>query len=201
MIWWLRVRCAPALIGALVVVVGVAALVPKSEVPVPSVAGSLTSGLPFRYLVPLLPVLLILYGRARADDAPESVAVRPVRWLDACFMTAPVAVLLLASAFVPDGVAVARNTAGYLGCALVLRWLSTPRLSIALITFLPFAVVSLGGGVGANQPGGPGRCTKGQRRSPEGAPPCSSVRDWWPPSARRCWARGAEQTSSGTGPE
>lgn len=149
MIWWLRVRCAPALIGALVVVVGVAALVPKSEVPVPSVAGSLTSGLPFRYLVPLLPVLLILYGRARADDAPESVAVRPVRWLDACFMTAPVAVLLLASAFVPDGVAVARNTAGYLGCALVLRWLSTPRLSIALITFLPFAVVSLGGGGGS----------------------------------------------------
>ncbi|MFE0178038.1 hypothetical protein ACFWZ2_37585 [Streptomyces sp. NPDC059002] len=145
MIWWLRVRSAPALLAALALVVGVAVLVPDSEVPVPSVAGSLSSGLPFRYLVPLLPVLLILYGQARADGASESVAVRPVRWLDTCFMTATVTALVLASAFVPDGVAVARNTAGYLGCALVLRWLSTPRLSLALITCLPFAVVSLGG--------------------------------------------------------
>ncbi|MEU3946265.1 hypothetical protein [Streptomyces sp. NPDC029526] len=143
--WWLRVRSAPALLGALAVVVGVATAAPAAEVPVPSLAGSLTSGLPFRYLVPLLPVLIMLHGQARADQASESVAVRPVRRLDACLMTSVVAVLLLASVFVPDGVAVARNTAGYLGCALVLRRLSTPRLALALTTVLPFAVVSLGG--------------------------------------------------------
>lgn len=146
--WWLRTRSAPALLAALTVVIGVATLVPDSEVPVPSIAGSLSTGLAFRNLVPLLPVLVILHGQVRADGASESVAVRPVQWLDTGFMITAVTALFLASVVVPDGVATARNTAGYLGCALVLRWLSTPRLSLALIACLPFAVASLGSRAG-----------------------------------------------------
>ncbi|QIB44951.1 hypothetical protein [Streptomyces aureoverticillatus] len=146
MIWWLRVRAVPALVVSLTVVCCVAALAPRSEVPVPSVVDGLATGLPFRYLVPLLPALLVLHGRARADRLSESVAARSVRLLDAGIAVGAVGVLLLSSTVVPDSVALARNLAGYLGVALILNWLSTPRLASAVTAFLPFAAASLGGG-------------------------------------------------------
>lgn len=146
MTWWLRVRSVPALLVSLAVVCCAAALVPRSEVPVPSIVGDPGAGLPFRYLVPLLPALLTLHGRARADHLAESVAVRAVRLLDAAAAVGAVGVLLLASAVVPDSVALARNLAGYLGFALILNWLSTPRLAMAVTAFVPFAAASLGGG-------------------------------------------------------
>ncbi|MGA4841025.1 hypothetical protein [Streptomyces sp. G45] len=146
MIWWLRVRSVPALVVSLAVVCCTAALLPTSSVPVPSLVGGLAGGLPFRYLVPLLPALLILHGQARADRLSESVAARPVRLLDSGAAIGTVGALLLASPVVPDSVALARNLAGYLGFALILRWLSAPRLATAVTAFLPFAAASLGGG-------------------------------------------------------
>ncbi|MFE5853428.1 hypothetical protein ACFQ61_09440 [Streptomyces sp. NPDC056500] len=145
MIWWLHIRAAPAVLAALLAVGTTATLAQSSEVPVPSVIGGLTSGLPLRFLAPVLPVLLILYGQARADRTLEHVAARNVRWFDPAFATATVALALAASALVPDGLAVARNLAGYLGIALLLRWASTLRVAMALISLLPFAVASLGG--------------------------------------------------------
>ncbi|WJV47803.1 hypothetical protein [Streptomyces flavofungini] len=114
----------------------------------PSVIGGLTTGLPFRYLVPLLPTLLVLNGQARTDRVSESVAARPVRRMDACLAVGMVACMSMASVVVPDGVAVARNLAGYLGFALLVRWLSTPQAATGLTAFLPFAVVSIGGNAG-----------------------------------------------------
>ncbi|MER5463943.1 hypothetical protein ABT010_25315 [Streptomyces sp. NPDC002668] len=145
MIWWLRIRAAPAVLAALLVVAAVATLARSSEVAVPSVVGGLTTGLPLRFLAPVLPVLLILYGQARADRALEQVSARDVRWLDPAFALAFVVLALLASAVVPDGFAVTRNIAGYLGIALLLRWVSTLRLAMAVTAILPFAVASLGG--------------------------------------------------------
>ncbi|MFF9900783.1 hypothetical protein [Streptomyces longispororuber] len=147
MTWWMRVRVVPWIALSLAVVCCTAALLPASDVPVPSVVGGLTTGLPFRYLTPLLPALLILHGQARADRPSEDVAARSVRLLDAGVAVGAVGVLLLVSPVVPDAVAVARNLAGYLGFALVLRSLSTPRLATAVTAFLPFAAASLGGGV------------------------------------------------------
>ncbi|MFD9864013.1 hypothetical protein [Streptomyces alboflavus] len=146
MTWWLRVRAVPSLLVSLAVVCCAATLAPSSEVPVPSVVGDLGTGLPFRYLVPLLPALLVLHGRGRADHLAESVAARGVRLWDAGVAVGAVGVLLLASAIVPDSVALARNLAGYLGVALTLNWLSTPRLATAVTAFVPFAAASLGGG-------------------------------------------------------
>ncbi|MFI1017585.1 hypothetical protein [Streptomyces sp. NPDC020965] len=145
MIWWFRVRAAPAVLASLLVVLATATLVRTSEVPVPSVVGGLTSGLPLRFLAPLLPVLLLLYGQARADRAMERVAARGVRWFDPSFAIGMVAIAGAVSVVVPDGVAVTRNIAGYLGFALLARWLSTYRLAMALVSFLPFAVTSSGG--------------------------------------------------------
>lgn len=146
MIWWLRIRAAPGILAALVVVGVLATLARSSEVPVPSVVGGLSSGLPLRFLAPVLPVLLILYGQARADHTMEQVSARNARLFDPAFALAVVTVTLLAyTTVVPDGFAVARNIAGYLGAALLLRWVSTPRLAMALVGILPFVAASLGG--------------------------------------------------------
>lgn len=145
MIWWLRIRAAPAVLAALLVTLLVAVLVPRSEVPIPSVVGGLTSGLPLRYLVPLLPVLLLLHGQGQADRETERVAACAVRTLDVLFSLLIVGITLVASTVVPDGLAVARNIAGYLGFAYIVRWLSNARLAAVLTAFLPFVVVSVGG--------------------------------------------------------
>ncbi|MFD9566138.1 hypothetical protein [Streptomyces sp. NPDC059994] len=145
MIWWLRIRAAPAVLGALLLTLFVAVLVPHSEVPIPSVVGGLTSGLPLRYLVPLLPVLLLLHGQGQADWETERVAARAVRTLDVVLSLLVVGITLLAALVVPDGVAIARNIAGYLGFACIVRWFSTARLATALTAFMPFLVVSVGG--------------------------------------------------------
>ncbi|MEV6549175.1 hypothetical protein AB0M57_10720 [Streptomyces sp. NPDC051597] len=145
MIWWLRIRAAPAVLGATLLILLVAVLAPRSEVPVPSVVGGLTSGMPLRDLVPLLPVLLMLYGKGRADEQFEKVAARPVAYFDITFALFVIGVTLLAATVVPDGLAVARNVAGYLGFALLVQWCSTARFATALTAFMPFAVGSIGG--------------------------------------------------------
>jgi hypothetical protein len=102
------------------------------------------AGLPLRYLAPVLPALVVLYGQSRADQAAEKVAVRSVRAMDAVFVVSVVAIALLAAPVLRDGIAVGRNVAGYLGLALVIRWLTNYRVAVAVSAFVPFVMGSLG---------------------------------------------------------
>ncbi|MDQ0942914.1 hypothetical protein QFZ67_004619 [Streptomyces sp. V1I1] len=144
MSWWLRVRAAPAIFGSLLLVGCVAVVIPSSSVPLPSIAGALGTGLPLRYLAPILPTLIVLYGQSRADHAAEKVAVRSVPVMDAIFVVTVAVVALVSAPIVPDGIAVGRNVVGYLGLGLTIRWLTNYRVAAAVSTFVPFFIASLG---------------------------------------------------------
>jgi hypothetical protein len=64
--------------------------------------------------------------------------------MDAIFVVTVAAVALLSAPIVPDGIAVGRNVAGYLGLGLTIRWLTNYRVAAAISTFVPFFIASLG---------------------------------------------------------
>ncbi|GAA2789401.1 hypothetical protein GCM10010441_13160 [Kitasatospora paracochleata] len=119
-------------------------------VPIPVMIGGLTFDLPMSSLLPLIPVCLILEGQARADRLAERVAVRAVDRWDAGFMALCVLTGILAAAGVAiadagtAATAMARDFTGYLGLALVLRWLGGARLASVATAVFPFFCVSFG---------------------------------------------------------
>ncbi|WAL70326.1 hypothetical protein OU787_01765 [Kitasatospora sp. YST-16] len=118
--------------------------------PVPVVIGGLTFDLPLPSLLPLLPVCLILQGQGRADRLAERVAVRAVGRWDAAFMALCVLVGVATGTALSVGgagqaaAAMARDFAGYLGLALVLRWLVGERFASVATAVFPFFCVSFG---------------------------------------------------------
>ncbi|MFE2723051.1 hypothetical protein [Kitasatospora sp. NPDC059327] len=150
MIWWLRIRYVPAVAAGLLACILLGSSANSVTVPIPVVVGGLTFDLPMSSLLPLVPVCLILEGQARADRLTERVAVRAVRRWDAAFMalcvltgvvTAAVSVIAGAGT---AATALARDFSGYLGLALILRWLGGARLASIATAVFPFACVSFG---------------------------------------------------------
>ncbi|MFI5530188.1 hypothetical protein ACIA8O_16745 [Kitasatospora sp. NPDC051853] len=157
MIWWMRVRCVPAVVVGLLVCGALGMAADSVTVPIPVVVGGLTFDLPLPSVLPVLPVCLILQGQERARRELEEVAVRAVGRWDAALMATAVAVSALAAAVASAAgggtaaVALARDFAGYLGFALLIRYLAGAYLASAAVAVLPFACASFG--LTHNRPG------------------------------------------------
>lgn len=146
--WWSRVRLLPAVYATVIAVMAAGAFVPSAAVPVPLVLGT-SFPLPIALLLPVVPVLLVLHGQARGDAEAEKVAVRPVWAWDCAAMAgllalAAVAATVAASYSRPVGVSMARNVIGYLGLALLARWLAGPGVANVVVALFPFVAASFG---------------------------------------------------------
>lgn len=148
MIWWFRTRRGTAAITALVLVMTLGAAAPEATVPVPLVLGGMSFPLPLPLVLPLVPVVALLLGQQ--DNGQEHTAVRAVpRWdLTAmCVLVAAAALTGLCQWWWGGwsmGPAMARDFAGYLGLALLLRWLAGPAIAVAGSTVFPFFCASFG---------------------------------------------------------
>ncbi|ROR38010.1 hypothetical protein [Kitasatospora cineracea] len=150
MIWWLRIRHVPAVAAGLLLCIALGAAADSVTLPVPVIIGGLSFDLPLPSLLPLLPVCLILQGQGRADHMTKRVAVRSVGRWDAAFMALCVLASVAAGTALSVGgagqaaAAMARDFAGYLGLALILRWLVGERFASVATAVFPFFCVSFG---------------------------------------------------------
>ncbi|MDT3398110.1 hypothetical protein RKE29_15920 [Streptomyces sp. B1866] len=150
MIWWLRVRMAAAVGAGLVLCMVLGPAGDSVKLPVPVLTGERTFPLPLAFLLPLVPVCLVLQGHSRADTGLEQAAVRAVRHWDVAFMALCAGAALLAGAVEktgagrPLGLAMARDFAGYLGIALVVRAFASVRAAAAAVAVFPFLCASFG---------------------------------------------------------
>ncbi|GGX36826.1 hypothetical protein GCM10010341_68180 [Streptomyces noursei] len=139
----------PAVCGALTIVMVLGAVAPSVALPIPLVFGTVSFPLPVPLLLPLLPVCLILHGQSRGDLEAEKVAVRPIGARDAVTMATLVTLACLVGAVEAwsgrtTGVAMARDFAGYLGLALVMRRVGGPGAANVAVALFPFACASFG---------------------------------------------------------
>ncbi|MFF2852050.1 hypothetical protein ACFVT5_37840 [Streptomyces sp. NPDC058001] len=148
--WWLRIRLVPAVCAGLVLCMALGAAADSITVPVPVVVGGISFPLPLPFLLPLVPVCILLQGQSRADTGLDSTAVRAVRIWDAAFTTlCAVAALLvgLVEAVATDqalGIGMARNFLGYLGIALLLQVLAGARVASAVVSLFPILCAAFG---------------------------------------------------------
>ncbi len=150
MIWWFRVRMGTAVLIALIVMMTFGAAASSATVPVPVILGGVTVALPVPFLLPILPVIITVFGQARGNDGTERTTARPLVLWD----STAVVLLVTGAAFVglcqwwwtswSMGPAMARNFAGYLGLALLLRWLAGPAVALLATSVFPFFCASFG---------------------------------------------------------
>lgn len=148
--WWLHVRRVYAVCVGLAACLVLGTVADSIQVPVPVVVGGLSFAFPLPFLLPLVPVCLILHGQSRGDNAVEVTAVRPVKLWDTVFITA-CAVLMLAGGWLASdttghtlAVGMARNFLGYLGLALLLRTILSLNVAATGVTLFPIACAAFG---------------------------------------------------------
>ncbi|MFE2040353.1 hypothetical protein ACFXAZ_05340 [Streptomyces sp. NPDC059477] len=148
--WWLRVRRVPAVCASLVACLLLGALADSIHIPVPVVLGGVSFQMPLPFLLPLVPVCLILYGQSRGMSALEATAVRPVKRWDTGFMTACCLLAVTGGWSIASmtghvlAAGMARNFLGYLGLALLLRPLIGHSVTAVAITLLPIGCAAFG---------------------------------------------------------
>ncbi|MEU0431920.1 hypothetical protein ABZ153_09785 [Streptomyces sp. NPDC006290] len=151
MTWWLRARAIPlvaaTVFGAFVAVL----LVGKTAIPVPNLAGPAGELLVVQ-LLGAAPVLILLHGIERGDVSAEAVAVRSARMRNlslclsltvTCCVTAAVLRVGVDSS---ECVSLARNVAGFLGVALLIRGIVGPALASVAVAILPLLCAAAGWG-------------------------------------------------------
>lgn len=149
MIWWTKARAVPALTATLVGTQLLGLLIGDAELPVPALTGQSGQFLT-GHLITLLPALLLLYGTGRGDLTGESVACRPLRGLDTALGVttagAGAALALLCHLFLTTDLplVLGRNTAGYIGLALLLCPLVGHRIAGVLLTAIPLTCAATG---------------------------------------------------------
>ncbi|MFD1831234.1 hypothetical protein ACFSJS_16420 [Streptomyces desertarenae] len=154
MTWWLRIHAVPSCAAAVVLCFVLAPLLSSSALPVPSLFGGLSSTVPVPLVLPVLPACALLYGLNRAPSETEATAAGPMtRWSVGLLTGACTAAALLAVAETlwmdfPLALAVARNTAGYLGFGLVAQRVAGRRYGPAAAALLPVACAFIGLGPG-----------------------------------------------------
>lgn len=148
--WWIQVRRVPAVCVALAACLVLGAVADSIQVPVPVVVGGVSFSFPLPFLLPLAPVCLILHGQSRGGSSIEVTAVRPVGLWDAGLMTACTLVMLAGGWLISStsghilAAGMARNFLGYLGLALLLRLLTSPRIAATIVTVFPIACAAFG---------------------------------------------------------
>jgi hypothetical protein len=144
--WWLRIRLVPWTMSVLIACTALAASLPGTSMPMPSLVGGLLIPIPLSLLAPLLPALLALYGIDRNAGAGERAALRPVLRWDGMFLSLCAVMALVVGALGQSagwwslGLGFGRNVAGIIGLGLLARWAAGPLAA----TLLPvgFVVVS-----------------------------------------------------------
>ncbi|MFJ5677705.1 hypothetical protein [Streptomyces sp. NPDC093097] len=154
MIWWLKTKSAPAVAAATLTAYVVAILVRQEAIPVPAVVGP-SGQLLVTQILGVLPVALLLHGIDRGDAFAEEVALRHAgrRNLALCLAFATLTIVLATTVHLiwdrPEAVSLARNCAGFLGCALIVRTLLGPGIAMISVAALPLACAAAG-----RRPGG-----------------------------------------------
>ncbi|TLQ42047.1 hypothetical protein [Streptomyces marianii] len=149
MIWWLKLRALPALLAGTTATFTLGLLIGSAELPVPALAGQAGHFL-VGHLITLVPAVLLLYGSGRADQRTESVAIRPLHTWDVALAlttaTTTLAAATLCHLLWPTDIALVlgRNTAGYIGLALLLTPLLGHRLAGAALATVPLICAAAG---------------------------------------------------------
>ncbi|MFJ5549398.1 hypothetical protein [Streptomyces sp. NPDC093225] len=147
--WWAASRNVPALAAVTAVTAGAGLAFGQSHIPVPAMVGGAGRFL-LAALITVIPAVTWLALTGRARDATEAVAVRAVHRFDAT-LAAACATLALTTAVLghvagadPVALAIGRNTACYLGLALLLNPLTGARIAAPVLTAVPL-VLAVGG--------------------------------------------------------
>ncbi|OKK16822.1 hypothetical protein AMK16_24315 [Streptomyces sp. CB00455] len=147
--WWAASRNVLTLAAVTVVTAGAGLAFGQSRIPVPAMVGGAGQFL-LAALITVIPAVTWLAFTGRARDATETVAVRAVHRFDTA-LAAACATLALSMAVLghfagADAVALAigRNTAFYLGLALILNPLTGARIAAPVVTAIPL-VLAVGG--------------------------------------------------------
>ncbi|MFF4364605.1 hypothetical protein [Streptomyces sp. NPDC001594] len=147
--WWAASRNVLALAVVTAATAGTGLAFGQSRIPIPAMVGGAGHFL-LGALITVTPAVIWLAFTGRARDAAETVAVRAVHRLDA-LLAAACAVLSLGMAVLghfmgADAVALAigRNTAFYLGLALILSPLTGARIAAPALTAIPL-ILAVGG--------------------------------------------------------
>lgn len=154
MIWWLKARNVPAVLPALFAVYVVAILVRQEAIPVPAVTGPSGRLLVTQFLG-ILPVVLLLHGLDRGDTLAEEVALRHNGRRNVMLCVAFALLALVTAAGIqllwdrPETLSLARNCAGFLGSALIVRAVLGPGVAAICVAALPLACAAAG-----RRPGG-----------------------------------------------
>ncbi|MFJ3883353.1 hypothetical protein ACIPW5_38640 [Streptomyces sp. NPDC090077] len=155
--WWAASRNVPALAAVTVVTAGTGLAFGQSRIPIPAMVGGAGNFL-LAALITVIPAVIWLAFTGRARNTTETVAVRAVhRWdtflAGACAaLTLAMAVLGHSAGAAPVALAIGRNTAFYLGLALLLVPLAGPRITPPVLTAIPLVLAVAGwksGGRGA----------------------------------------------------
>ncbi|WP_210874727.1 hypothetical protein [Streptomyces tagetis] len=145
---------APAVLAGLMVSMTLGAAASSATVPVPVLLGPVTFSMRLSFLLPLIPVCLLVHGQGRGDAAAERTAVRSMPHWDGLSMAAlltTASLIGLVEAVIGGwdmGLAMARNFAGFLGLALLARRFAGPGLATLVIALFPFLCAAFGIGVG-----------------------------------------------------
>ncbi|MEU3776143.1 hypothetical protein AB0F11_23600 [Streptomyces sp. NPDC032472] len=147
--WWAASRNVPTLAAITAGTAGAGLAFGQSRLPVPAMVGGAGHFL-LAALITVIPAVTWLAFTGRARDATETVAVRAVHRFDTS-LAAACAILALSMAVLghfagADAVALAigRNTAFYLGLALILNPLTGARIAAPILTAVPL-VLAVGG--------------------------------------------------------
>ncbi|MER7736242.1 hypothetical protein ABTX80_35775 [Streptomyces erythrochromogenes] len=149
MIWWLRSRAAAVLTVSTLLTALASLVIGNVELPIPVLAGQAGKFL-LADLITVLPAVLWINGTGRAATSTEITAVRPVhRWDTALAIglaTAALTIAGLAHVLGVTGIAVAvgRNTAVYLGIALLLNPIVGHRITAPLTAVFPLVCAAAG---------------------------------------------------------
>ncbi|MCX2968602.1 MULTISPECIES: hypothetical protein [Streptomyces] len=152
MTWWLRVHAVTTGAITLLLCFALAPLLGSSILPVPSLFGGVSGGIPVPLVLPVLPAGALLYGLNRVPHEFEATAARHVGWWSTGLLTAACLTALLAGAAeqvwldFPLAGAVARNTMGYLGVGLLAQRLLGAQYGPLTVALLPLACALLGTG-------------------------------------------------------
>ncbi|MFE5912777.1 hypothetical protein ACFQ6B_27355 [Streptomyces wedmorensis] len=157
--WWAVSRDVPTLAAVTAVTAGAGLAFGQSLIPVPAMVGGAGHFL-LAALITVVPAVTWLAFTGRARGATESVAVRAVHRFDTS-LAVGCATLALGMAVLghfagaePVALSIGRNTAFYLGLALILNPLTGARIAAPVLTAVPL-VLAVGGwksGGGIAQP-------------------------------------------------
>ncbi|MFB6890337.1 hypothetical protein ACFCX4_13595 [Kitasatospora sp. NPDC056327] len=149
MIWWCKARAVPVLLAVLAGTFAAGLLFGDGELPALSTHGQAGHFL-VAHVITLLPAVFLLHGLGRGDLRTETVAGRSLRVLDVGLALALAATgatcgsLAYAAGQGALALVLARNIAGYLGLALLLRPVAGHRPAAAVLAAVPLLCSAAG---------------------------------------------------------